>query len=279
MAMKARLPAGFGIGVGLITALIFSITVAAIYQEGNLLPSVLSFFFPIVALLGIYKDFGKWVLSALVAVMMVSAATLLYLTLGEDVSPFVFLTVALVGIAVPIGVDLILVDTGTRIVVSSAVARSAVIAFVLCFVPLAGLLVNSKHREVVQEDQALIREVAQHVQPQENAIVFDHVNPKHKVQLKKRISVRAKGRTFQLANARFESVSEERTVRKETEKRGAHKSLVVSRQRQEQMRVVLDLEDVGVPDDIVLFSSRGPLTICEQRVSLVGEEPSKGPIS
>jgi len=176
-------------------------------------------------------------------------------------------------------VDLILLDTGTRIVVSSAVARSTVMAFVFFLVPLAILLVNSKHQEVVQEDQALIREVAQHVQPQENAIVFDHVNPKHKVQLKKRLSVRAKGRTFQLANARFESVSEERTVRKETEKRGAQKSLVVSRQREEQMRVVLDLEDVGMPDNIVLFSSRGPLTICEQKISLAGGEQDKGPIS
>lgn len=277
--MKARLSAGFGIGVGLLTALTFSFTVAAIYREGNLLPSVLSFLFPVVALFGIYKDFGKWVLSALVAVMVVSVATLLYLTLAEDVSPFVFLTVTLVGIAVPIGVDLVLLDAGTRIAVSSAVAHFAVIAFVLFLVPLTALLVRSKHREVVQEDQALIREVVQHLQPQKNAIVFDHINPKRKAQLKNRISVRAKGKTFQLANARFESVSEERTVRTETEKRGAQRSLVVSRQREEQMRVVLDLGDGGVPDDIVLFSTRGPLTICEQEVSLVGEEHGKGPIS
>lgn len=276
--MKARLSTGFGIGVGLLTALTFSFTVAAIYREGNLLPGVLSFLIPVVALLGIYKDSGKRVLSSLVAVTVVSAATLLYLTLGEDVSPFAFLTVALVGIAVPIGADLILLDVSTRIVVNSAVSRSTVIAFVLFSVPLATLLVSSKHREVVQEDQALIREVAQHVQPQENAIVFDHVNPKHKTHLKNRISVRAKGKTFQLADAKFESVSEERTVRTETEKRGGPKSLVVSRQREERMRVILDLEDVGIPDDIVLFSTRGPLTIHEQKVSLVGEERDHGPI-
>jgi hypothetical protein len=277
--MKAQLSEGLAIGVGLLSAIVFSLTLAMIYREGTLLPGVLSLFLPVVVLLCVYEDSGKRMLSSLVAVLVVSTAMLLCLALGEDVSLFVFSIVTLAGIAVPIGVDLVLLDTGTRVVVSSAVARSATIAFALFFVPLAASLVSSKHREVVQEDQALIREVAQHVQSRANALVFDQVNPKNKVKLKNRISVRAKGKTFQLAHAKFESVSEERTVRKETEKGGARKSLVINRQREERMRVIIDLKDMGIPDSIVLFSTRGPLTVFEQEVSLAGVEYNEDPVS
>jgi membrane protein YdbS with pleckstrin-like domain len=277
--MKARLSAGLGMGVGLLSATVFSLTLATIYREGNLLPGVLSFLIPVVALLGIYQDPGKRVFSSLVAVIVVSVAVVLYLTLAEDNSSFVFFIAALLGIAVPIGIDLVLLDTGTRVMVGSAVSRSTAMVFVLFSIPLATLLVSSKHREIVQEDQALIREVAQHVQPGKNAIVFDQVNPKDKVKLRNRVSVRAKGKTFQLANAKFESVSEERTVRKETEKSGARKSLVISREREEQIRVILDLKDVGMPDSIVLFSTRGPLTVFEQEVSLAGVAQDDDPVS
>ena len=123
---------------------------------------------------------------------------------------------------------------------------------------------------MVQSDHALIREVVQHVQVQDNAIVFDHVDPKRKIELKNRLAVRSEGKTYPLSNAHFESVSRESTVRKRTEKRGSSETTVVSRQRDEEMRVVVDVD--RKPTSIVLYSTRGPLTICEEQISLPGDE-------
>jgi hypothetical protein len=144
--------------------------------------------------------------------------------------------------------------------------------------PLTIFLIRSEHGEVVRKDQALIREVAQHVQVQNNTLVFEGVDPRHKRELKNLVAVRAQGKTYNLSNAHFESVSEERTVKKKTERQGA-KRTEVSRQREEQMRVVVDLDNDKRPENIILFSTRGPLTIAEQEIDLPGDEPAQDPYS
>jgi hypothetical protein len=122
----------------------------------------------------------------------------------------------------------------------------------------------------VQRDHALIREVVQHVQVRDNAIVFDHVDPKRKIELKNRLAVRSEGKSYPLSQAHFESVSREHTVQKRTERRGKSETTVVSRQHAEEMRVVVDVE--RKPSHVTVSSTRGPLTICEERISLPGEE-------
>ena len=277
--MRTRSATGAGFGLGPITAIVAAVTVREIYQEGNLLSSGLALLVPVLALLYIHEEPGKRVLSALVGVLAGCVATLLWIGFGEEVSSFALFTVLLVALIVPIAVDLVLLDTGTRVPPSPRAARAAAIAFTVTFVPLAAALVSSEHHDIVRKDQDLIREFAQHIKVHENALVFDRLDPKRKTQLKNRLAVRAMGQTYQLSNAHFESVSEERTVKKKTEKRGGPGTLEVSREREEQMRVVVDLGNVAKPHNIVLFSTRGPLTIAEQEVDLPGEAAVDDPVS
>jgi len=277
--MRTRSLKGLGVGLALIPAIVAAVTVRGIYQEGNLLSSGLALLFPVLALLYIHEEPGKRVLSALTGLLAGCVVTLLWIGFGEEVTSFALLTVVLVALIVPIAIDLVLLDTGPRVPLSPQAARAAAIAFTVTFVPLAATLVSNEHYDVVRKDQALIREVARHIQVHKNSLVFDRIDPKRKTQLKNRVAVRAMGKTYQLSNAHFESVSEERTVKKKTEKRGGRKTLEVSREREEQMRVVVDLGNIGKPENIVLFSTRGPVTIAEQEVDLPGEDADDDPVS
>jgi len=275
--MKTRIWLTLAAVLGLASAFAGAYSVTAIYREGNLLAWGLALFLPVAVLVTIYRDFGKRVLAALLATLLVSGVTWLWLALGDDFGLFALLSIVLLGLLVPIGVDLMVLDSGRRLAVSRALAGTALGTFVVTFTPLAAWLISQAHWSVVQSDHALIREVVQHVQVNDHAIVFDHVDPKRKTELKNRLAVRSEGKTYPLSNAHFESVSRESTVKKQTEKRGSSETTVVSRQRDEEMRVVVDVD--RKPTNIVLYSTRGPVTICEEAVSVLDDEPLDAPVS
>jgi len=275
--MKTRIWLALAVALGLASAFACAYSVTAIYREGNLLAWGLALMLPVAALVAIYRDIGKRVFAALLAALLVSGVTWLWLALGDDFGSVALVSVVLLGLLVPIAVDLMVLDSGRRLAVSRALAYTALASFVLAFAPLAPLLVSQEHRSVVQNDHALIREVVQHVQVKNNAIVFDHVDPRRKMELKNRLVVRSEGKTYPLANAHFESVSRESTVKKQTEKRGSSQTTVVSRQRDEEMRVVVDVD--RKPTSIILYSTRGPLTICEEAISLPGDDELDDPVS
>lgn len=277
--MKTQTRMSAVVGLGLVSAVAGAYSVTAIYREGNLLAWGLALFLPLAALTLIYRDFGKRVCAVLTATLLVSAVTWLWLTLGDDFGTSALLSLVLLGLLVPVGIDLMLLDNGQRIAVSRATAYAGVAAFAAAFVPLAALWISQEHSSVVRNDHALIREVAQHVQVKDNAIVFDHVDPRRKMELMNRVVVRTEGKNYPLANAHFESVSRESTVKKKTEKRGTSETTVVSRERDEEMRVVVDVD--RKPTNIVLYSARGPVTICEEEVeiSLPGDDDLEVPVS
>ncbi|MBP1689803.1 MAG: hypothetical protein H6Q34_376, partial [Deltaproteobacteria bacterium] len=68
-------------------------------------------------------------------------------------------------------------------------------------------------------------------------------------------------------DAEFQKEVREYTVRKDTELRGIRTS-DVSREAEERMRVILKLQGTELPNDVVLFSHRGPMTIMEKKVAL-----------
>jgi hypothetical protein len=277
--MRIRSSTALGAGFGLTVAMVAAFTVRTIYQEGNLLSSALALVLPLVALLYLHEGSSKRVLAALIGLITGCMVTLLWLTFGDDLNSFALFTIALSALIVPIAVDVMLLDTGARIPVSPAVARSAAIVFVASFVPLGSVLLNYEHRDIMRKDQDLIREVARHVELYENWIVFDWVDPRRESQLKNRVAVRAMGKTYRLSNAHFEKVSEEYTVRKRTSRRGTRRTVEVSRERGERLRVVVDLGRAERPENIVLFSTRGPLTIAEEEVELPGSESGDDPVS
>lgn len=275
--MQTRIWLILAVALGLASAFAGAYSVTAIYREGNLLAWSLALLLPVAALLALYRDFGKRVVAVLLATLLVSTATRIWLAVGHEFGPFALLSAVLVGLIAPIGVDLTLLNSGRRLAVSRVLAYAALVTFVVAFTPLAALLVRQEHRWVIQSDYALIREVVQHVQVTDNAIVFDHVDPKRKMELKNRVAVRSEGKSYPLSNANFESVSRESTVQKQTEKRGSRETTLVSRQRKEEMRVVVDVD--RKPTNIVLYSTRGPLTICWEEIWLPGDEQQDDPMS
>ena len=71
-----------------------------------------------------------------------------------------------------------------------------------------------------------------------------------------------------LSDAEFQKETREYTVRQDTDNRGVRKSDVLTREAEERMRVILKLQGTEVPDDVVVFSHRGPMTIIEKKVAL-----------
>jgi hypothetical protein len=186
--------------------------------------------------------------------------------------------VVLVGLLAPIGLDLLLIDRGTRLTLSRRIAQVALVTFVAAFAPLAALLVRYEHRVVVAVDQELLREIGQHVSVYDNWLVFDNVDPRRKSELKNRLVVRSEGKSYPLSDAHFESTSSESTVRKQTENRGTRRTTLETAERNEQMRVVVDVEHKPTTN-IVIYSTRGPLTICEQEIWLPGDPAIDDPVS
>jgi hypothetical protein len=275
--MRTRSSTALGAGFGLIVAVVTAFTIRAIYQEGNLLSSALALVLPLVALLFLHEGTIKRVVSTLIGLATGCALTLLWLTFADDLNSFALFAIALCTLIVPIAVDVVLLDTGARIPVSPAVARNAAVVFAAVVFPLASVLLSYEHREIMRKDQDLIREFARHVELYENWIVFDRVDPRRETRLKNCLAVRAMGKTYRLSNAHFEKVSEEYTVKKRTSRRGVRKRVEISREREERLRVVVDLGKVERPENIVVFSMRGPLTIAEEEVALPGSESADDP--
>jgi len=83
-----------------------------------------------------------------------------------------------------------------------------------------------------------------------------------------RIAIRTADKTYPLSDAEFQKETREYTVRQDSEKAGVRKSDVVTREAEERMRIILKLQGTDAPDDVVLFSHRGPMTIVEKKVAL-----------
>ena len=275
--MKSKLWLVAVIGLAFGAALAGAYSLQAIYRDGNPLWWGAALLAPAMILCGLYRDFGRRVVAILFATIVVSAATALWLALNEELSGLGLTGIVLVGIVIPIAVDLSLLDRGTRLAVRPALGAAGLAAFVIALAPMATLLIRSQHHAVLVQDWMLIQEMSWHVSVHDNALVFDHVDPKHKNELKNRLAVRSEGRTYPLSNAHFESVSQERTVRTRTEKRGRSDTTVVEREQSEEMRVVVDLRRKP-SSTFVVESTRGPVTICEQEI-WPSEDPGEGPIS
>jgi hypothetical protein len=268
------------IGLAVAAAVAGAWSLQAIYRDGNPLWWGAALLAPAAALCGLYRDFGKRVFAVLFATLVVSAATASWLALSDGVSGLALAGMVLVAILVPIAVDLSLLDTGTRLAIGRRLGTAALIAFALTFAPLATRLVRFQHHEVLVQDWQLIQEMSWYasVSVSDNTIVFNHVDPRHKEDLKNRLAVRSAGQTYPLSNAHFESVSSERTVQKKREKRGRSETTVVERERTEEMRVVLDL-DRRPSETFVVESTRGPVTICEQEIWPSVEAGPQDPVS
>jgi hypothetical protein len=261
----------WGLVAGVLIATSVSWFAGMVYREGSLLAPFVALMLATVTPFALYEEPAKRVACALLASALLSGLSLLAFSLGgQATGPTVF-GLSVVAVAIPVGVDLILQDFGMRLIIPSLFSRGAAAAFLSVVLPLSAWVIAHEHFTAVEEDDALIRTVAQNVSPQGDTIVFDQVDPRQKDKLKNLVSVRTSEKTYRLSDAEIESVVEERTVRRESRKEGQNE--VVSREQAERMRIILKLQGAPVPDDITLFSRRGPVTISELKVPLEKKNP------
>jgi uncharacterized membrane protein YgaE (UPF0421/DUF939 family) len=219
------------------------------------------------ALALIYDESPKrWVL-ALYAALIISSFLVISSHLRGDVDGAMVLAVAVVAVALPIGFDLVLSDLGRHLEVNRRLGFGTLVSFMTLVLPLTAFMLSQAHQRARSEDEDLLQEVAQKIRREQGTLVVSELDPSKRTRLANRIAIRSGDRTYRLSDAEFEKEVREYTVRKDTDRRGVRTS-DVSREAEERMRVILKLQGTELPNDVVLFSHRGPMTIVEKKVAL-----------
>jgi hypothetical protein len=253
------------IGLGIVTAYAVAVALGAAYRESEILDVLALLSLPPVILFSIYggseKRFVFCVSSLLLAASFFDLAPFFDIA-RSDIS-LVLMTIT--STIVPLAVDLVAVDMGRRIHIESASARMAQIAFVVALMPLTGLKLSAAHHAIVAEDQKLVGELAGHLWAEGDTLVVDPLDRNTADRALRRLAIRTKEKTYSLSDAAVESVRETRTVRRTTKAHG-NEATEVTREQEDRLRLILKLQGTGIPDEVVLFSHRGPVDIAEAKV-------------
>ncbi len=267
MPKSGWVPVGAGVALGAATAVSIALAGGVVYGEGDSLGPLLTIVGAAGALALVYDESPKrWVL-ALYAALIVSSFLVISSHLRGDVDGAMVLAVAVVAVALPIGSDLILSDLGRHLEVNRRLGLGTLITFLTLVLPLTALMLAQAHQRARSEDEDLLREVAQKIRREQNTIVVSELDPRKRTQLQNRVAIRSGDQTYRLSDAEFQKEVREYTVRKDTERRGVRTS-DVSHEAEERMRVILKLQGTELPNDVVLFSHRGPMTIIEKKIAL-----------
>ena len=257
-----------GLVFGTVTAMSLALAGGIIYAEGDNLASALALVGAAATLALIYDESPKrWVL-AVYAALLVSGFIVLSHRFRGGVDGTMVLAVAVVAVALPIGFDLVLSDLGRHLSVNGRLGFGTVVSFATLVLPLTALMLAQAHQRALSEDEDLLQEVALKLRREPGWLVLSEVDPRKRTMLENRVAIRTKDQTYRLADAEFQKEVREYTVRQDTERRGVRKSDVLTREAEERMLVILKLQGMELPDDVVLFSHRGPMTIIEKKVAL-----------
>ena len=259
---------GAGVALGAATAISLALAGGVVYGEGDSFGPLLAIVGAAGSLALIYDESPKrWVL-ALYAALIVSSFFVILSHLRGDVDGAMVLAVAVVAVALPIGSDLVLSDLGRHLEVNRRLGFGTVVSFLTLVLPLTALMLTQAHQKARTEDEDLLQEVAQKIRRESDAIVVSEIDPSKRTRLQNRVAIRSGNQTYRLSDAEFEKEVREYTVRKDRERRGVKTGTDVSREAEERMRVILKLQGTEAPNDVVLFSHRGPMTIVEKKVAL-----------
>lgn len=256
-----------GFGFGIVAAYVVAMALAGAYREGEILDVLTSLALPPIVLFVVYRGSEKRFVFCVTSLLISGALFDLGPSLGISRAGLSLVLMTIGSMAAPLFVDLLVIDMGGQIHVAKSVASMAQVAFVLAFFPLAGWKLLHAHETILKEDRSLVGELAAHISAEGNALVVDKLDAKTSDRALRRLAIRMKDRTYPLSDADVESVRETRTVRRVTNGHGTEQTQV-TREQEDRLRLILQLQGTGIPDDVVLFSHRGPLTIFEAKVPL-----------
>lgn len=256
-----------GLVFGAVTAVSLALAGGMLFTEGSV-GSVIALVGASAALALIYDESPKrWVL-AVYSALLISTFIVLSDRWRGGVDGTMVFAVAVVAVALPIGFDLVLSDLGKHLRVNSRLGIGTVVSFATLILPLTALMLAQAHQRARTEDEDLLQEIAQKLRREPGSLVLSEVDPSKRAMLENRVAIRTNNQTYRLADAEFQKETREYTVRQDTERRGVRKSDVLTREAEERMRVILKLQGTEPPDDVVVFSHRGPMTILEKKVAL-----------
>jgi hypothetical protein len=264
LGSSGKLAAG-GMLLGVFTAYAVAVALGGAFRESEMLDVLVSLTLPPLVLFFVYKTSPKRAVFCVASLLIAALCFDLSPTLGIARAGvnLVFLTVG--ALLAPVVVDLFAVDMGKQIHVTRPLAQLAQLAFLLAVFPFAGWKLTAAHSTIVKEDERLAWELASHLQAEGNLLVVDQLDRKTADRALRRLAIRTPGRTYPLSDADVESVRETRTVRKTTHAHGTD-ATEITRNQEDRLRLILKLQGTGIPDEVVIYSHRGPLPIAEARV-------------
>jgi hypothetical protein len=254
--------------VSCIAAALISHDLASAYESGAILSIAIELVLPPLASLLVYHSSSK---SPVAVALSVSIAALAIGIFGIDrvsasaLDGFLLVTSS---VAIPIALDLSLADMGRALRYDNLDWRIASLGFVVALPVLFLLAFPSTLRTAQQSDAGLIRRLVRRTKTEGSSLVIERLDPQVAADARRRVAVRADGRTYDLSDAAVQTTVEERTIAKRVERRGVTRSHKVNRAQEERVTLVLDLAGQRIPEQIEFDGLRGPTTIYSEKVAL-----------
>jgi hypothetical protein len=254
-----------GIGLGVVAAYLVAVGLAGAYRESEMFAVLALLLVPPAVLFSIYRGSEKRFVFCVSSLVLAGIFFDVAPAFGIPRSGLSLILMTIAAFVIPLAVDLVVVDMGRQIHVGPKLARMAQLAFVLAVLPLAGIKVFHAHQFIVADDAKLVAELAGHLWAEGDSLVVDPLDRKTADRALRRLAIRTKEKTYALSDADVESVRETRTVRRTTKAHG-NEATQVTREQEDRLRLILKLQGTGIPDEVVLFSHRGPVDIAQTKV-------------
>lgn len=257
-----------GSAFGGTVAYVVARALAGAYREGEIFDVLVALALPPFALFFVYKGSKKRLIYCLGSLLLAAVLFNLSAEMGIARARLTLFLSTMGAMAAPVLLDLVLVDMGQQLRLDPSATRLAQIAFFVSIFPFLGWTLKGAHETILREDRKLIGELASRITPEGDSLVVDRLDPKMRDRAQRRLAIRTNDKTYSLSDADIESVREERTVRRETNAGGRSPETKITKEQEERLRLILKLQGTGIPDDVVIYSHRGPLTIYEVKVLL-----------
>jgi hypothetical protein len=260
---------GFSVAlVPCVAALLASLALASAYESAAMVPTFLELAAPAVLALVLYRSSPK---ATIVALLCLAGAALAIDTLGSGpmlARPFNGLLLVSAAIALPVFVDLELVDLG-RLLGGNVVSGIWIGSTFAILTALLLVVEFPRANQIARrEDEAIVRRLVPRLRAQGHLLVLDRLDPRLASDAERRLSILAGGRRYELAGASAETVAEPRSVATRDQRLGIASFDRMERDGKDLVTLVLPLRGDRAPDEVEIEGVRGPETVYDARVAL-----------
>jgi hypothetical protein len=207
----------------------------------------------------------------IVALLCLAGAALAIDTLGSGpmlARPFNGLLLVSAAIALPVFVDLELVDLG-RLLGGNVVSGIWIGSTFAILTALLLVVEFPRANQIARrEDEAIVRRLVPRLRAQGHLLVLDRLDPRLASDAERRLSILAGGRRYELAGASAETVAEPRSVATRDQRLGIASFDRMERDGKDLVTLVLPLRGDRAPDEVEIEGVRGPETVYDARVAL-----------